>query len=371
MIEVKESIFDFDKKVWNDLVPDNHPFLKYEFFQALEESKCIGAESGWLPFYLTSPSGVLPIFLKSHSYGEFIFDWSWAQAYEKYRLPYYPKLTCAIPHSPVSAPKLITTKSDQTISDFLPTIEELSKKYNCSSYHFLFTTQKESQALRGAGIQERHSIQFHWQNRQYSNFNDFLNSLKKDKRKNIKKEREKLHASDIRIIQKTGNEISKTDADFLAKVYLKTIEKKWSQAYLNQDFFTRWLDYQKEQIILFIAYDNDSPIACAIHLKSDTTLYGRYWGCLKDIPFLHFELCYYLAIEFAIKHKLEFVEAGAQGEQKLLRGFEPVTILSHHKIMHTGFARAIHTFIENEKEQLAQLKIEYEKALPFKKTSAQ
>tara|TARA_R110000868_G_scaffold129349_5_gene338022 strand:+ start:3400 stop:4512 length:1113 start_codon:yes stop_codon:yes gene_type:complete len=370
MIEIKTSIFDFNKTEWNLSVPDNHPFLKYEFFQALEESKCIGAESGWIPFYLKSANAILPIFLKNHSYGEFIFDWSWAQAYEKYQLPYYPKLICAVPHSPVSAPKLIS-KTSSDISEFLPIITDLVKKYHCSSYHFLFTTASESQTLAAHEVTERHSIQFHWHNRSYKCFDDFLATLKKDKRKNIKKERERLSKTNLRIVTKTGAELTDSDADFLSLVYYKTIEKKWSQAYLNNDFFKKWLDYQRDQIILFMAYEQDQAIAAAIHLKSNTTLFGRYWGCTKDVPYLHFELCYYLAMEYAIKHNLRVVEAGAQGEQKLLRGFEPVTILSNHKILHTGFSRAINTFIENEKAQIKLLSEEYRKALPFKNTSDQ
>lgn len=378
MIEIKHSIFDFEPSYWNACVPENHPFLKYEFHQALEESKCVGAEIGWIPFYLTySQNGIieaiLPIYLKNHSYGEFIFDWSWAQAYERYGLNYYPKLTSALPHTPVSAPKVISTKHT-SILVFLEVLTELSKEYNCSSTHFLFTSKEESKdLLTYPKYLSRHSIQYHFQNKGFNCFEDFLTTLRKDKRKNFKKERKAVQENtSIRIEEKNGSEISIKDARFMHTVYLTTIQKKWSQAYLNQLFFERWFDLQKDQMLYLEASTNDTAIAAAIHLKSDTKLFGRYWGCIEEVPYLHFELCYYRAIEYAIKNKLSIVEAGAQGEQKLVRGFEPVMIDSFHKIENESFATAISTFLIKEKIQLSEIKTDLEeKMLPFKRSNDQ
>lgn len=363
-MKIAHSISEFTKAAWNDFVPENHPFLKYEFYQALEESKCIGAESGWLPFYLKSDDAILPIYLKSHSYGEFIFDWSWAQAYERVGLQYYPKLTAALPHTPVSAPKVIS-RSNPSIIPFLEAIENLSKSYQCSSTHLLFTSKQEASELEASNYARRLSFQYHWQNNNYQSFADFLNDLRKDKRKNIKKERAAV--KDIEIQCKTANDITRDDALFMSKLYFQTIEKKWSQAYLNQEFFLRWFGLLKEQMLFVVALKSKTPIAAAIHLKSDTRLFGRYWGCLEEVPYLHFELCYYQAMEYAIEHKLQVVEAGAQGEQKLLRGFRPTIITSHHKIEHSGFKNAIHQFLLEEAKQINHALPQLDALLPFKR----
>ncbi len=374
MIDIKHSIFDFNPKQWNECVPDNHPFLKFEFYQALEESKCLGPDIGWIPFYLNYTidgvtKAILPIYLKKHSYGEFIFDWSWAQAYEKYGLNYYPKLTAALPHTPVSAPKMITNEN-LSIDIFLQTIKDLSKDYKCSSTHLLFTSKKETESLKeNQDFYQRASIQYHFNNPGYLDFNDFLQDLRKNKRKNFKKERESISSTNLQILEKKGSEIKVEDARFMSKVYLSTIEKKWSQAYLNQTFFERWFELQKDQMLYLEARLGNRPVAAAIHLFSNQTLFGRYWGSLEEIPYLHFELCYYLAIEFAIKHKFKTVEAGAQGEQKLLRGFKPVIIDSFHKIENPSFRDAIKSFLENESEQIHLYKKQIEeRLLPFKRT---
>ncbi len=375
MIKTFDSVFSIDKQAWNSCVPDNHPFLKYEFYEALELSKCIGKAIGWYPQFLclfkeNQLVAILPTYIKTHSYGEFIFDWSWAQAYERHGLDYYPKLLSALPHTPVSAVKIISNMNI-TIHDFSKEIAVIEQKHRTSSSHFLFTNDTEAQALESHKYVQRHSIQFHWYNKHYTCFDDFLCTLRKNKRKNVKKERQSIIDTGLEIIEKTGTDLTNHDADYLTDVYYTTISKKWSQAYLNREFFTNWLKLQADQIILIMAYRESKPIAAAIHLKSDTRLFGRYWGCTEEVPFLHFELCYYRAMEIAIREKLEVVEAGAQGEQKLLRGFEPVTILSHHRINHPDFALAINKFIAIESKQLLEVKKDYEKLLPFKRTSDQ
>src|SRR5690606_6069476 len=211
-----------DRDFWNQKVPDNHPFLKYEFFSALEKSQCIGPATGWVPFYLYDEQCILPIFLKDHSYGEFIFDWAWAQAYQRVGLPYYPKFVAALPHTPASAPKFIS-KDNINYKDFLNTIDELLKKHHCSSSHFLFTQEKEQKELIKYGYLERHSLQYFWQNSEYKSFHDFLGSLRKEKRKNFKREREAIALSGIIITEKTNDQITVNDARFMAKLYLTTI----------------------------------------------------------------------------------------------------------------------------------------------------
>ncbi len=375
MIKTFDSILSIDKQAWNSCVPDNHPFLKYEFYEALERSKCIGKTVGWYPQFLclfkeNKLIAILPTYIKTHSYGEFIFDWAWAQAYERHGLDYYPKLLSALPHTPVSAAKVISQQGI-SIQDFTSELELIGQKFRTSSSHFLFTTKDEANDLEKLNFTQRHSLQFHWHNKNYQSFDEFLSGLRKNKRKNIKKERQFIADSNIEIKEKTGEQLSESDANYLADVYFTTITKKWSQAYLNREFFTHWLKLQANQIILLMAYRDSKPIAAAIHLKSDSRLFGRYWGCTEEVQFLHFELCYYRAMEIAIREKLEVVEAGAQGEQKLLRGFEPITILSHHKINQPDFAMAINKFIKQEAEQLGEVKKEYEKLLPFKRTSDQ
>lgn len=365
MIQTKRSIFDFTKEHWNSYVPKNHPFLRYEFYQALEESQCIGEKSGWIPYFLYNDEAILPLYLKSHSYGEYIFDWSWAQAYERVGLDYYPKLTAALPHSPVSGAKFISTK-EFAIAPFLEKISELTQELGVSSTHFLFTEEDESRKLLSSGFKERHSIQYHWHNQDYRDFDHWLSVLKKNKRKNFKKERALIKEQGITIKIKEGNEIDVVDAQFMAKLYFTTVEKKWSNAYLNQEFFLRWFELLKSQMLFITASIDDGPIAAAIHLKSDDTLYGRYWGSLIDIPGLHFELCYYQAIEYGIAHKFNRIEAGAQGEHKLLRGFRPTIIKSFHKIEHPNFADAIAQFLLQEKTQIDLALVEMNKYLPYK-----
>ncbi len=360
-IVIKHSIFDCDKTQWNACVPDNHPFLRYEFYQALEESECLGAKSGWLPFYLCGDGVILPIYLKNHSYGEYIFDWAWAQAYEKSGVPYYPKLTAALPHTPVSAPKFITRRPSIDVSPFMRAITEFGTQYKCSSTHFLFSDHLD---LKKYGYLSRHSLQYHWHNHDFDSFDDFLGTLRKDKRKAFKKERKSI---DLEIVEKRGDQITAAEAELMADLYFSTIEKKWSHAYLNRVFFQRWFELQKSQMVMFLAYEDQKPLAAALHLLSDTRLFGRYWGSFKDVPFLHFELCYYRAIDFAIKQRLQIVEAGAQGEHKLLRGFVPTIISSLHQIEHPGFRTAIAEFLQQEKDHLHNLMPQLNQLLPFKR----
>lgn len=307
-----------------------HPFANRNFLRSLEESGSVGSNTGWLPKHFETKEAFLASYIKMHSYGEYIFDWNWAEFYQMNNLPYYPKLLHAIPFTPVNAPKFLGKESD---------FEELAKQsfqfyqsFNLSSEHYLFINDKEEELLKPLGFEIMHTHQYHFKN-QYESFDDFLDTLKKTKRKNMKKERKAIADSNIEIKRFTQDTLSKRVLEKFYTFYLSTIAKKMSYAYLTEEFFTR-LD--PKQTLIICAEQDDKTIAMALFFYNKDTLYGRLWGILpgyeQSFPFLHFELCYYQGIDFCIMHDLKLFEAGAQGEHKLSRGFEPVLIKSAHHI---------------------------------------
>ncbi len=356
-VKIQDSISKIHQGQWNSLNENNNPFISWEFFNALEKGHCLGQNTGWNPAYMTvekdgTLSAALPLFIKTDSYGEFIFDWSWAEAYGRYGVPYYPKLTVAIPYSPISAPKLLGSLSDQ--KNFLfPKLLEFYQNQNLSGLHFLFTNEEEAPLLSDIELMERDSIQYHWNREQCDSFEDYLASLKKNRRKSIKKERRALKDTEIVLLK--GNEINTSDIDFFYQCYLSTIEKKWSQAYLSLEFFRSFIQSKPESCSLFIAKDDQGPLASALYFHSDDTLYGRYWGCQRDIPFLHFELCIYRGIELCLSKDLKRFEAGAQGEHKRMRGFPPTLTKSYHHLKRSEFSKAIENFIEEERQALRRV----------------
>lgn len=374
-IQVLDSILDLPEKVykdqWNALVPDNNPFVSYEFFKSLEIGKCIKGNSGWHPLYFVSKENgkldaALVVYVKTDSYGEFIFDWEWARAYQQYGIPYYPKLTLAVPFSPISAPKLLGNL-DSHKSKILPALQSFFENEDVSSIHALFTQNNENALFQSLDWTERDSFQYHWSNNEYSNFDSFLSVLKKNKRKNIKKERKAIQAEGLTFERKLGVEITPEDISFFYNCYLKTIDKKWSQAYLTKDFFIELVKNLPLQTHLFLARKGETRVACAFFLSSDSTLFGRYWGCATEIEFLHFELCIYQGMEFCIEKNLKIFEAGAQGEHKRLRGFTPVVTKSWHRLKRHEFSQAISKFCKQEKEYIERLFQEFESESPYKK----
>ncbi len=370
-LEIFSSIEECDGKRWNELVPDDNPFVKYEFFSALERGKCIGAQTSWHPkYFILSQNGAYKCafftFVKFDSYGEFIFDWEWARAFQQYQVPYYPKLTTAIPFSPVTAPKFLGCPH-LLQSTLLPKVLDFYKDSDTSSLHLLFTSEEEQRIFNPFGLKERDSFQYHWHNHDYSNFDDFLQKLKKNRRKSIKRERRSLEHLTFKEL--TGDQVSEEDLTFFYQSYLSTIHKKQSQAYLNYDFFLNLFKGLPDNTILLQAFDPESGelIANALLLNSQTRLYGRYWGCSEEVQFLHFELCLYRGLDIAIRKKLDVFEAGAQGEHKRLRGFTPIINKSLHHIKHPGFADAIYEFLEREKSGISQLFKEFESVNPYKK----
>lgn len=358
-VVVKESIEDFDRDAWNKLVSDQNPFVSYEFFLALEKGKCLRGHSGWHPLYfaLTSDDGLksaIVSYIKTDSYGEFIFDWEWARAYQQYGLAYYPKLTVAIPYSPISAPKILGDLN-QAEEMLLPALWDFYQKEELSGLHFLFTSKKEGQILGRQGLLERDSYQFHWQRNKENNFEDYLQSLKKNRRKTVKRERREIRQNqDLKIKTLIGEEITSEDLKFFYQCYLNTIDKKWSQAYLSFEFFDIFFQEKKAAFYLVMAYENEKRIACSLYFKSGRVLFGRYWGCQKEIPFLHFELCLYQGLELALSLGLDRFEAGAQGDHKRLRGFLPITTKSYHHLKNPTFHHAVGEFIKKESQAITQ-----------------
>lgn len=373
-IHYEISEIKFDKATFSQV---SNPFSKITFFKILEDSKVIGNNSGWIPLYFcvyekNKCIAIHYTFLKSHSYGEYIFDWAWADFYNKNGIPYYPKIISAIPFSPINAPKFIfkndlKVESKKIIKKQIRTEIEnfIKKQVIISSYHYLFS-QDSSDKETFQNYIERTTLQYHFQNK-YESFEDFINSLKARKRKNILKERKEVKSYPINIEIYDGDfpkDIEKSVYD----LYLTTIDKKYSHAYLNYDFFTKLFQNFSKNLLLFIAYEEEEIIAMSLFFKSNETLFGRYWGMKqnKDYRYLHFEMCYYLGIEYCIKNKIPLFEAGAQGEQKLLRGFRPVEIKSFHKISIDQIHEIIQDHVKQETESYRKEIKRLNDFLPYK-----
>ncbi len=349
---IANSIDQFKPHEWDALNEEKNPFVSWNFFKALEVGNCVGKHSGWIPQYFgviknQELTAALPLYVKTDSYGEFIFDWQWAQAYARYGLPYYPKLTSAIPYSPISAPKLLGSLEDHRLF-LLPKLREFYQKHDFSGLHFLFTREEEKELLNEIDCQERDSIQYHWHRGRCESFEDFLRSHKKSRRKSIKRERREIQESGLEICTLSGKDISKADIEFFYQCYLTTIDKKWSQAYLSLDFFDYLITNSPDSVSLFLVKREDKPIASALYLHSKTTLFGRYWGAMEEVNFLHFELCIYRGIELCLEKGLKIFEAGAQGEHKRMRGFKPIFTKSFHHLKHPDFFKAVTDFLKEE-----------------------
>ncbi len=335
---------------------DWDPFTSYAFLSALEESGCASPETGWRPAHLHLRQrgailGVVPAYLKSHSYGEYVFDHGWADAFERAGGRYYPKLQASVPFSPVNGPRLLAAAPahQRLLAEGL---KAAANQTEASSAHVTFQTQAEADLLAGAGFMTRRGLQFHFLNPGYENFEAFLGALSARKRKNIKKERAAARANGLRFRTLTGDDLKTDHFDAFFAFYQDTSARKWGQAYLNREFFDLLQQRLAAHIVLMLAYDGPRPVAGALNLRSDTTLFGRNWGCLQDHKFLHFELCYYQAIDFALAHGLERVEAGAQGGHKISRGYEPCLTFSSHYIAHPEFRDAVAQFLKEETHQM-------------------
>ena len=375
-IELASSLRNIDKNQWNKLNICNHPFTSYEFLNALETSNSVSTKTGWTPKHILVKNaannliGASPNYLKMHSYGEYIFDHSWANAFENAGGQYYPKLLSAIPFTPATGPRILLSpqknNNDEILKLIIGTYEQLVKNNNLSSAHINFITKQLSDTLNKRNWIKREGLQFHWYNKKYQSFDDFLDELKSTKRKAIKKERKKINEYGLTIERLTGDALNVKIWDSFYEFYLSTIDKKWGGAYLTKDFFYSINRSMKNKILLVIAKKNNDIIAGALNFIGKNTLYGRNWGSKLDIPFLHFELCYYQAIEYAIENKIQIVEAGAQGHHKIQRGYIATSTYSAHYIQNDSFDKAVRGFVEMEANEInKQIEIINQQGSPY------
>jgi len=337
------------------------PFTTYRFLKALEDSHSVGTGTGWMPRYPSVQQGAdliacAPLYLKSHSQGEYIFDHNWAQAYERAGGRYYPKLQIAVPFTPVTGRRLLTRPGFETVgrAALMQGAVELAERGGLSSLHLTFCTEAEVVAGTALGLMARRSQQYHWVNRGYADFEAFLGDLSSRKRKAIRKERARAQGFGGEIVTLTGDQIQLAHWDAIWTFYQDTGARKWGTPYLTRAFFDLAQERLRDDMVLVLALRDGHPVAGAMNLIGASALYGRYWGCLEDHPCLHFELCYYRAIEFAIERRLRRVEAGAQGEHKLARGYLPVPMHSLHWLRDPGFAEAVAHYLEAERAAVDQ-----------------
>jgi hypothetical protein len=382
-LRVVPSLASVDPAAWNRLQHGSSPFLEHGFLLALEESGSIGDHSGWDPRYIlaewvgtdgvTQLVGAIPCFIKSHSYGEYIFDFPWARAAARGGVPYYPKLVIAAPVTPATGPRVLVRRPDDPgppiediVRAMLQRVRSLADTTKCSSIHWLFTTEAEQTLLEAFGFVPRASFQFHWRNADYATFDDFLATLTSRKRKQIRKERARARAAVDMIEFVAGTDLTTDDLAAIDRFYRNTTDNHGGQDYLRPGFFRRLCELAPERVQWLRAQRGGRTIAGAFYLETDTTLFGRYWGCDETIEFLHFELAYYSGIERCIERRIGLFEAGAQGEHKLLRGFLPAPTYSSHWIRHAGLRDAVTRFVDEERGAVARYLVELAQFGPYK-----
>jgi len=375
-VEFAESIKNINEDLWNKIVNSDYPFLDYSFLLALEETGCVGEGTGWHPFHLLIKENkeiiaLMPMYLKTDSHGEFIFDWSWADAYYRNGMEYYPKLVSAIPFTPASGPRLCTL-SEENIPELIKVIKkaikEISIHLKLSGTHVLLPEYRELEYYMNSGFSLRTSYSFHWFNNNYKGFNDFLNGLTSRQRKNIKKERKKILDQNITIERIEGKNVTETLWKDFFNFYQVTYLKRGMSPYLNLDFFLKLSEIFPNNLLLVVAKDlnNNKPVAGALNFYDSKVLYGRYWGCLEQYDSMHFECCYYQGIEYCIEKGINKFDPGVQGEHKIKRGFLPIETYSAHWIKDTRFRKAIDNFLIEERANILDYKERCKSLLPFK-----
>lgn len=360
VIKVIGAIGDIQAADWDACAGSDDPFVSHAFLSALEQSGSVGADAGWLPQHLVVedenavPLAVVPLYLKNNSYGEYVFDWGWADAYHRAGGRYYPKLQAAVPFTPVTGRRLLVRRDlppekQRTLQmTLLSGLVQLAERLEVSSFHMTFASQAEWQLCGEVGMLQRTDRQFHWLNDGFDTFDDFLSQLSSRKRKMIRKERRAVSGSDVVIHALSGDQIEPRHWDAFYRFYHDTSERKWGQAYLSRGFFATLGETMADKVLLIMAEQEDRLVGGALNMIGGDTLYGRYWGCLETFKFLHFEVCYYRAIDYAIEKGLRRVEAGAQGEHKLKRGYLPHPTYSAHWIADPGFRDAVARFLAEE-----------------------
>lgn len=369
--KIASGVSGLNARAWDRLASDD-PFVSHAFLSALEDSGSVGAGTGWTPAPLLIEDdgdhllAAAPAYLKSHSQGEYVFDQGWAEAWQRAGGEYYPKLQIAVPFTPVPGPRLLGTRPQQ----LLAAAEAVTVQNELSSAHVTFPDEAAVAEAERRGWLVRHGVQYHWFNRGYENFDDLLGALRHSKRKSIRKERRDAREGlDIRTLR--GDEIGESEWDAMWAFYQDTGSRKWGRPYLTREFFNLMGKRMGDAVLLFLAYRGLRPIAGALNFVGPETLYGRYWGCTEEVPFLHFELCYYRAVEWAIDHGLSSVQAGAQGEHKVARGYEPIVTKSAHFIPNRSFRNAVGEFLEAEREGVAAEVEWLRRDLPYRSSSSE
>jgi predicted N-acyltransferase len=376
-ISIVQRLAEVDRAEWdraaNPPGTPYNPFVSWDFLEALEASGSATPRTGWASQHILVRDGAgalvgaMPLYLKSHSYGEYVFDRGWADAFARVGGSYYPKLQSAVPFTPVTGRRLLTVNGDPEIERALIAgALELARLAEASSLHITFLTEGEHARLDDVGLLSRTGVQFHWTSAGYATFDDFLAALSSGKRKTIRRERARA-CEGLEIDALTGGDLRKKHWDFFFECYQDTGSRKWGSPYLNRKFFALIGERMADKVVLFLARENGEPIASALNFVGGDTLYGRYWGRVRERDFLHFELCYYRAIDWAIEHGLTRVEAGAQGEHKLARGYAPVATYSSHWIAHAGFREAVARYLAHETPAVAEEIEMLGEHTPFKK----
>ncbi|MPY70609.1 MAG: GNAT family N-acetyltransferase [Alphaproteobacteria bacterium] len=359
-VKVVSGIDEIPAAAWDACAGPDNPFVSHAFLQAMEDSGSACAESGWAPQHVVIEdadgrvAGAVPCYLKNHSYGEYVFDWGWADAYERAGGRYYPKLQCSVPFSPVTGPRLLVREGDDAPrirQGLIAGLMALAEKRKVATLHVTFCHEDEWDALEEAGFLKRMGQQFHWHNRGYENFEDFLGELSSRKRKAVRKERREANEEvDIQVL--SGEALKDEHMEAFYRFYLDTVDRRWAHAYLNRKFFRLLRERMAERIVLVLAMHDGEYVGGALNLRGSDTLYGRNWGCIERFNKLYFEACFYRAIDYAIEHGLAKVEAGAQGPHKISRGYLPSATYSAHWIRDTGFRDAVADFAARERREI-------------------
>ena len=366
-----DSLSAISARQWDALVPEAQPFLRHAFLSALEDSGSLGPHSGWQPEHLLHYGqgqllAALPSYRKWHSYGEYVFDHEWANACERAGVEYYPKLLTAVPFSPVVGPRLLAARAEDGLA-LLAALPGYLEAQGLSSAHINFTDGMADNALAAQpGWLQRIGCQFHWQNREYRDFQDFLDALSSRKRKQMRKEREQVAGQGIEFEWLEGQQVSEAQWDFVYACYANTYAVRQRAPYLTRAFFSLLAERMPESIRVVLARQGSTPVAMAFSLIAGDSLYGRYWGCLAEYDRLHFETCFYQGMDYAIAHGIQRFDAGAQGEHKLIRGFEPVITRSWHYLRHQGLKAAVNDFLERERIGVLAYAEEARSALPYR-----
>ncbi len=361
-IRLVQSIAEFGAEGWRPFEDPDFPFLDYPFLLALETSGSIGPRTGWQPVYIACEEegqllGVLVSYVKQHSYGEYIFDWQWANFYQAHGEDYYPKLLTAVPFTPATGPRVLVragADGDLITNVLIASALEIAQRSELSSYHVLFLEERETEGFLREGFFSRHSMQYHWYNEGYRSFQQFLDALVGKRRRDITRERERVRAHGLKIERLTGQDLTEEHAAIMERFYRATTDKKNAIAYLQPGFFAEVFRTMPSRILLVLASKDGEPVAGALNFFKGGKLFGRHWGSLESYADLHFELCYYQTIDFAIERGLKLFEAGAQGEHKVQRGFKPSLTFSVHKIFDPRFSRPIEAYVKEEAAAIAE-----------------